>query len=322
MSPQDPSISATPSRLPPHVVRVSPPPVLVVSAGLILFAILSVVGAGLLLVCMGLLTAGLAAPVGLGLLVLAAALGVWQARRVRRARERHRAWIEQLRAEGVDPLAIELAERWRDTAGISFETALNVLARHPPTEPARSHVVCFGNLKVPEVGELFFEPEIITPTRYFGWRLVVIPVACVIIALWLLQRLGVISILPPIRLGSLGYVLGMAVAVGGGWLWRAAIRPTYIRLAPGIIQIVQYRYGRSRPTIRSYPLDGRTTAFVWGSARGKNRVAQRLNLVRGDACEKIDLAHLPKDDPARERVWHALLSSAPIPRLSDEELVG
>jgi len=93
-------------------------------------------------------------------------------------------------------------------------------------------------------------------------------------------------------------------------------------MAPGIIQILQYRYRRAKPLIRSYPMDGETLAILRGKATGKKGPNLKLTLLRGERKDTVDLSRMRRREEVAERMWQALLSTAPTPPLSDEELVG
>jgi hypothetical protein len=101
------------------------------------------------------------------------------------------------------------------------------------------------------------------------------------------------------------------------WLWRAGVRPRYLRIAPGILQILQYGPRGGQPDVRSYPMIPGTTVFV-SKARGKLTV----DFFRGPMRDTIPLSGLRKADEYLERMLRGLLSAAPTPPLSDEELVG
>jgi len=277
---------------------------------------------GLVLIAVGvtvkawLVWPGVAALVALGILAL------WWPQRNARCERRRQAYLARLRERRDDPIAIELAAHWHGGGKRpSDEQVKAILASATARDPPRAAVVCLGKIDAPEVGEIFFEPEIITPTRYIGRRLIFIPIAGALIFLWVLHRIGVLPFRFP-QLSSFGYLLWMGAAVGGAWVWRSAVRPTYIRMAPGIIQILQYRYRRAKPLIRSYPMDGETLAILRGKATGKKGPNLALTLLRADQKDTVDLSRMRKREEVAERMWQALLSTAPTPPLSDEELVG
>lgn len=243
----------------------------------------------------------------------------WSNRRY--ARRRCKYLVETGLSED-DPAAAAILAEWRGPSATvktkAIRAALNKAADSPA---AGARIVCLGMLDVPEVGDLFFEPEIITPTRSIGRRIVFIPIAAAVVAVWLLQELHVLPNLR-IQLSSFGYLLFMGLVVTAVWAWRGMIRPRYIRMAPGIIQVLEYPYGKGKPAIRSYPLDSETVAVVHGSLTGRKRRPQNLTLLRNEREDKIDFSQMRRAEEVVERTWQALLTTAPTPPLSDEELIG
>jgi hypothetical protein len=312
------------ARPPPRVIRVARPEGLTTSPTSVLIFGFIFLGCGCIALCLGAALQTWA--VGIGAAVVLASVGVlawWPGHRRRREKQRQE-YLAKLRGRGEDPVAVEIAARWEGGGkGVSDEDTKTVLAQVATAEPPRAHIVCLGEIDVPEVGDLFFEPEIITPTRYIGYRLVFIPVAAALITLWLLQRTGVIPG-RVISVGGFGYVLAMGIGAGVAWVWRGAIRPTYVRMAPGVVQIMEYRSRKAKPIIRSYPMDGPTLVILRGKATGENRKKHNLKLTlwRGEQSDKIELSRIRKREDVIEKTWQALLSTAPTPPLSDEELVG
>ena len=101
------------------------------------------------------------------------------------------------------------------------------------------------------------------------------------------------------------------------WMWRAVIRPTYVRMAPGVIQILQYRWSSLKPEIRSYPMEAGTIACF--ARIGKNIF---LTLSHGPHKDTLFFSHMRQPQRWIERTWRALLSTAATPPLSEDELVG
>lgn len=308
-------------RPPPRVIRVAKPEGVIAPATTIVTFGFILLGCGCAALCLGLALRTWVVWLGAAIVLASTVFLSWWPRHVKRAQQRHAAYLTRFRERGEDPIALELATRWRTSRGLPDNEVKAVLAASPATDSSRGRIVCLGKIEVPEVGDIFFEPEIITPTRYFARQLVFIPIAGALIFLWLLQQAGVIPG-KPIQLGSFGYFLAMGFGVGAAWVWRTAIRPTYIRLAPGVVQIMEYHYGKRKPTIRSYPADGKTLAILRGKTTGKAPRNLTLTLLRGQQKDSIELWRTRKRDNAIERTWQALLSTAPTPPLSEEELVG
>jgi len=310
------------TRPPPEVIRVPPPEGVSVRPHVAAVFALVLLIAGVVGVCLGLALRLWVVWLGAVAFVACAVLFGWGRHIKARNAERYRAYLAGLRERGVDPIAYDLAARWKPGGpAVPNKDVKATLASSPTPDPPSARIVCLGRIDVPEVGELFFEPEIITPTRAVGWQLLFVPIAAAVIFFWVLQLLH-IAPGKPLNVGSFGYILAMGVAVAVTWVWRTAIRPTYIRMAPGMIQILEFRYRQSKPTSRSYPLDAGTIAVLRGKATGGKTSSLVLTLLRGEQQDKIELWRMQKRDKAIERAWQALLSTAPTPPLSNEGLVG
>jgi hypothetical protein len=308
-------------RPPPRIISVPPLGAFGMSRGFsgVMGAILLLLGS--ITICLGFLVGVAMALVGAGVLVGAVVLTFWGAANRKRHAERRQAYVASVRERGEDPLIGALVEKWQvgrrtvsdDDINAALASVLNI-------EPQRARIICLGKIEVPEVGDAFFEPEIISPTRYFGRQLFLIPLAAILLGLWLLQVAGVLP-WPRIPLGGFSYFLAMGASIGVAWVWRTAIRPTYVRMAPGVIQVLEYRFRRAKPIVRSYWMDAATVAIMRNLRAGK-KPQLTLTLQRGQQKDKIDLWRMRKGEEAIQRIWQALLSTAPTPPLSDEELVG
>jgi hypothetical protein len=91
----------------------------------------------------------------------------------------------------------------------------------------------------------------------------------------------------------------------------------YVRMAPGVIQILQYGSFKSKPEIRSYPMEAGTVACF--ARIGKSIF---LTLGRGFHKDTLFFSHMRQPQQWIERTWRALLSTAATPPLSEDELVG
>ena len=218
-----------------------------------------------------------------------------------------------------DPVAAMLSDKWkRGMYSPTPDVVLNVVREAPVPQPPRGRIIVLGNIDVPEIGDYRFEPVIITPTRFLWKRLWFVPIALAIVAFWAAQKLHLIPGNVPV--GSFGYLIFMGIAMVGVWVWRTTIRPTYLRLAPGMVQAVEFGLGKRKPTIRSFPMSPGTVAIAM--PRGNQREPSMFWLARGENLEQIPLWQMQYRDEASEHLWHALLSTAPTPPLSDEELLG
>jgi hypothetical protein len=102
------------------------------------------------------------------------------------------------------------------------------------------------------------------------------------------------------------------------WVWRSMVRPQYIRLAPGIIQVMEYPWwGVGNPTIRSYPMTCGTLAVILPMMEGAS-----ITLVRGIDCDYLNFHSAKNKDELFSKALFAMMSTAPTPPLSEVELVG
>jgi hypothetical protein len=206
------------------------------------------------------------------------------------------------------PILREWAEHRRRP---SMQRIQELLANYEPTTDA-AHIVCFGKQEVPEVGELRFEPRILSPTDIQWRRLAGVWPAALVTVWYLLAAIGLVR--RPRFSFWLWAVSGAAVALAV-WAWKSGVRPTYVRLAPGIVQFLAYGPGGTRPRVRSYPMSPGTLVVV-----------QRKPRVFAFRCDKIEdtlnFESVRQRQDAEAVLWNALLSTAPIPQMSETELVG
>jgi len=185
---------------------------------------------------------------------------------------------------------------------------------------AAARIFCTGPVRVPEVGDLRFEPVIITPTRFVWRKLLFVPFALLIMAFWLAQVTHMLKLPFTLPLGAFGYVLSMGGIALVMWIWRTTVRPSYVRLAPGMVQVLEYRLRGGKPVIRSYPMLPGTLVVVRQGK--KERRPSVVQLVRGDQADVLPVSQMKDSDEAMEHIWQALRSTAPTPPLNEEELVG
>jgi hypothetical protein len=307
------------TRSPPRVIRV-PLPVGNVASRRICDGIAIVVGVASVLIAPEFGRPGLLIVLG-G--IVAVALLVWIPRSVNASYRRKRAEFIAEHGQGEpDHLTAALAAKWPRPSKVPGPDEIrDALRQFEDEERGPAYVVCIGMIVPPEVGEEFFEPEIVTPTRALGHHLWFIPVALGVLVFWFLQLLGIIPG-RAVNIGSFGYILAMGFSAGAVWIWRSAIRPTYIRMAPGVIQVLEYHHRRRKPTIRSYPLERGTIAYLRGSTTTPKRGQLTLTLLRGEQKDTIEFWRMRQRDAIIQHTWQALLSTAPTPPLSDEDLLG
>jgi hypothetical protein len=190
-----------------------------------------------------------------------------------------------------------------------------VTGRHP-----RAWIVCTGMVDVPPPDPMPFEPEIILPSRLI-WTyaaIVTLVIAGLLFLVWLAPMVHALPTIYSEHPMLIFFVLLFAGPLVFRWFWITVIRPTYIRIAPGMIQVIEYRWRRGKPTIRSYPIDGGTlvlfTNQLWSDLS--------LSLLRAGKTESFALSGIRNAKAVQALVWRALLSPAPTPPLSDDTLVG
>ena len=217
----------------------------------------------------------------------------------------------------TDPLVCQLRSQWGSLSGPKLRPdKLRAILDGPagrPVETAR--IVCLGTMPVPQIGDLRFEPYIITATQMLYRKLFFIPILGIVAVIWWLQFTGLIAA-RHFNFGGFSYIIAMGVGALITWVWKTGIRPTYVRMAPGIVQVMEYRMGRGKPAIRSYPLEAGTLAVV--SEHSKWPI---VTLLRGDQKDVLPIGQMRRREEVTEHLWRALLSTAPIPRLSDGELI-
>jgi hypothetical protein len=118
-------------------------------------------------------------------------------------------------------------------------------------------------------------------------------------------------------MGMFTYFLVAGAIALGVWIWRGMIKPTYYRLAPGVIQVLVYSLSSRRPMIRSYPMEAGTLAVF-------TRIRKHLilALARGENTDMLSFSRMDRPQERIEQAWSALLSTAPTPPLSNDSLVG
>ncbi|MGD8450452.1 MAG: hypothetical protein PVJ57_01420 [Phycisphaerae bacterium] len=254
-----------------------------------------------------------------GLVVFAIVTWAWTRARARVEAQRA-AHAAQFPDWAADPLAQKLASQWRPRKIPDIKTVRAALDEVPPLEPPRPRIICLGAVEIPEVGDHRFEPVIITPTRFVGRRLWLVVAAVMIVAVWLAEVIHILPRYPGVNLGSFSYFLFAGGVVAATWVWRTMIRPTYVRLAPGVVQIVRFPFGKGKPNIRSYPMDAEAVVLVVQAPVA--RVPAVMTLARGDRHDNLPVWQMSGRAGLMEQLWQALLSTAPTPPLSEEELLG
>ena len=192
--------------------------------------------------------------------------------------------------------------------------------REPPSLVRLSRRRC-GVLSPPEPDAYRFEPEIISPTRMSALKLLTLPTGLllfgIVCALIQLTQPGLFRFLLALfALLSAGAVFhGLFAAYG--WAIRLLFLPRYIRLAPGIIQVLTYPPFSRKPTIKSFFIERGCVVVVEGE-----RATQRLAVARKSDHALLNLNYMPYDETFEKRLWASLLSTVPTPPLSEEDLIA
>ena len=167
----------------------------------------------------------------------------------------------------------------------------------------------------PLVQDSRFEPCIFTATDLMWRRWVGGLAAAAWVALWV--SWGIWKGFLATAMFSPAWVWIVVVAAAALRLaWRALIRPTYLRLAPAIVQVIRYPTIGQQPTIHSYPMTGGTVVVLYLQQR------RRLAFLRDGHEETVTVDDTRRPEQVMLQFWEALLTTAPITVLSESELVG
>lgn len=208
---------------------------------------------------------------------------------------------------------------------------------------APPRIMVYGLLSPPVPGHYQFEPAIfqlapLEPKRllrvvgmgilfFMSLALLFMTVAKLSLGTW---PWSISNLVRPVFLYVLPCVLVFAVLIRA---WAMIARPKYLRLAPGMIQILTYKLRRQEPSVRSYPIDTGTQIVLcheraWGDA-GPPRFSLHIHyfqssllLCRAGQLDYVPLRGIKQMDDFLEYFWKAVLSTAPTPPLSEKELVG
>ena len=246
---------------------------------------------------------------------------VWSLRNLFVVRERTK-FAEKFPDVAADPLAQKVSNHWTHNNRRSPLNELRtILEASLPASRRGAVIVVIGDIETPaSPGDVVFDPVIITPTQYLGRRLIVIWIAAALFAYWLIARFKLLPI-PQFNLRGLGGLFAFAGVMMVRWFWQSAVRPTYFRLAPGVIQKFTYLLRGQAPKVQSFPMAAGTMIVLhylkrqrWGRLRavisdGTRHCVLTIGLIRNRKQVATDF-------------WNSVLSTAPTPQLSQTELVG
>ncbi len=291
-------------------------------------------------------------PMGTILLVFGGALGilagttigsaVWQGRRIRRDLARRPPPIAPP-ADGTEVVVAALEKLWTHPARPPKPKPIVDLVRAlSPTYLTRAQIVCLGEIELPHASETFFEPEILAPEhllRSHGMRAIMLAGAALVVMTQTYFAPSLRAFQGPV-LGVLAAIAIPAVLI---WFWFAMIRPSYVRMAPGIVQFLTFG-GKSRGPVscRSYEMTPGTIVIVsqpgfhgaWHLSGLKRRSAWserflkqmrfagvRVVFARDRHHDELRLVNIAKPAEVLEKLLQSITSTARIPELPTTELV-
>ena len=233
----------------------------------------------------------------------------------RRAVRRWRASHPEVVA---DPRVAAYLREYESTGKADYRRLADVL-RTASSLPHRCRIACAEDVQVPTPPDTLIEPVLIEPSRVMlspepRWPSVV---GLCVVGMLVLEWQAHSS---PVRLLAAGALIVLAA-----WVWRCVLRPHYIRFVPGLIEVLHYRPFGGPPRVVRLPLDADTVIFVGshrpGSTKARRVIAEQAvwELV---VCrpERVQALHFRSVPGQSERIWHALLSTAPTPSLTYDTL--
>ncbi len=296
-------------RIPPQVIQVPPPKSGPNHIGWSLALLIVLVPLALLSPA-----AWLRLNVMLAICVVVAVFIFWR-QRIRRFNQRRAAWIERHEDWCSDPQAMALGRRWDSLAHPPSLEGIQDALRDYGSPPAdRALIVACGAYELPPTGDHRGEPTLLTPRESAGSLSIAL---FVFLGVLLMGMLVDFHERVPETLARWWPTLAIMTALTAGAFGHHIVRPRYLRVAPGVAQVITYSILRSRPDIRSYPMSVETTVLATETLN-----TMTLKLVRGEQTDTIQLWRSDSAERFLEKLWLALLSTTPTPPLSNEELVG
>lgn len=233
-----------------------------------------------------------------------------------RVRDFESRWGREPSSEDEHPLAATLRKDWYapfdPPSGATIRSHLVEIGEWPPP---RATIVCLGEARMPPPDDYRFDP-VVRPygllRQFYVGGIGMVIVASVMLAVQLTT--GQPFNLSPTAWIAIAAIVGTFFLVGSLSLaWHSS----YIRIAPGVIQILTFTAGRHRAAVRNYEMKSGTLAIVT-DVPGK----RSLTLMHRYETDIVSLDQVRNADDVLERIGWALMSTAPTPPLSDEELVG
>lgn len=175
--------------------------------------------------------------------------------------------------------------------------------------------MCLGAFDVPEPGDYRFEPEVLSSGQTIRTADILVAELAFLVVFAVGAGLHALRWIPH-GAGEYWFAIVMVVSTGIYLLWRYALRPTYVRVAPGVVEVLTYALRRSPPRIRRYAVSPGLLCIV---SRGWARVSVTLINSRNRDAFGITAR---RSEQFLDTLLRALVSTAPPPPLSREELVG
>lgn len=247
-------------------------------------------------------------------------LCVWR-RSVRNVARDRQAVLNALAAAPHSPIWTAMLALWLSSARPPDTPAMaRALAEASVTEGRA--LLALSTLARPHpAGDYRFEPHIVSPAIAYRVLPRLLVIACVAVGLLLLvsPRWGVLRA-PAMLLGTSGLCCSLPslLVLGSAWIVSVWLAPAYVRIAPGMIEILRYGPFSSRPRITSFPIAAGTGIVV----TGWERYVATVYLHRNGQSAKVHRTMVRTEGDANEVIWSCLMTTAESPPLADDALIG
>jgi hypothetical protein len=158
-----------------------------------------------------------------------------------------------------------------------------------------------------------FAPAIVPPPQPSAWWILgLLPLAFLLYALLVdIARHGRLERVVVVNVVLLAFIL---VTYGGYFLLALLGRSHHFRFGPGVMELVKFALGRRRPAIETFDLRGMNVALDLSSRWCGMTLLNTPTHAR-------ETFRMPRTADAVEGIFRAVLSAAPRPPLSDDQLV-
>lgn len=212
------------------------------------------------------------------------------------------------------PVAAAIQENWTEGPPPDLKAVVNLLRA---TSGADQHawLVCIGNVPIPTGNDQRFPPVVIPVATLTRSNAIGLAACGILAAVCGILATDATLILPKGRTLFAAFAAYLAL-LPALFFVRSVLWPRYLRLAPGMLQILKYRPGRGKPEVRNYPISVGTLVFlrVWSDST--------LDLVSGPRRDRFPLPGGATGQALLGQIATAVLSTAPTPELSDTDLMG